>query len=49
MKRIDYDSWRRVIEFLIAGGIDGLFVLGGGGELSENFESTTTGPAQTLA
>jgi 4-hydroxy-tetrahydrodipicolinate synthase len=29
---IDYDSWRRVIEFLIAGGIDGLFVLGGGGE-----------------
>ena len=29
---IDYDSWLRVIEFLIASDIDGLFVLGSSGE-----------------
>ena len=29
---IDYDSWSQVIEFLVESGIDGLFVLGSGGE-----------------
>src|SRR4051812_21305549 len=29
---IDYDAWRKVLEFLIASGVDGLFLLGGGGE-----------------
>jgi 4-hydroxy-tetrahydrodipicolinate synthase len=36
---IDYDSWRKVLEFLISSGVDGLFLLGGGGEfyaLNEN-------------
>lgn len=36
---IDYDSWRRVLEFLIASGVDGLFMLGGGGEFYSLNES----------
>jgi len=31
-ERIDYPAWQRILEMLIASGVDGLFVIGGQGE-----------------
>jgi 4-hydroxy-tetrahydrodipicolinate synthase len=31
-ERIDYSAWQRIIDFLIASGVDGIFAIGGQGE-----------------